>query len=149
MLVHWVIGIHRVRVGVPNPLLWDLGWLAVFGLTTLMLGLWMLRGGRPPGQGPTTRAAAALSGVVIMAGVVASRGSTGSSVPVIFTPGMTAQQTFAAAASAGANIIWSDPSGRLLVLDLPAGSNSWSLYRQGAMLVGNTAVAGCLALIRT
>ena len=42
VLVHWIVGIHRVRVGVPNPLLWDLGWLVVFGATSLVLGIWLI-----------------------------------------------------------------------------------------------------------
>ena len=39
VLFHWILMIHRIRVNVPNPLLYDLGWLAVFGLTTLCAGL--------------------------------------------------------------------------------------------------------------
>jgi uncharacterized membrane protein len=148
VLVHWVIGIHRVRVGVPNPLIWDIGWLAAFGLTTLLLGLWILRT-VGPGARAAGRTVTALSAIVILGGAAAYPGSSSSSVPVLFMPTMTAQQTFAAAASVGANIIWSDPTGRLLVLDLPPGANSWSLYRGGAMLVGNTSAAGCLAVVRT
>jgi uncharacterized membrane protein len=28
---HWIAGIHRIRVDVPNPLFWDIAWLVVFG----------------------------------------------------------------------------------------------------------------------
>jgi uncharacterized membrane protein len=147
VVVHWVIGIHRVRVGVPSPLLWDIGWLAAFGLTTLLLGLWILRTVGPQGRagGHTLTA---LSAIVILGGAAAYPASSSSSVPVLFRPGMSPQQTFAAAASVGANIVWSDPTGRLLVLDVPTGASSWRLYRQGAMLVGNTSAAGCLAFAR-
>ena len=41
VLFHWVLAIHRIRVGVANPLAYDLGWLAVFGATTLLAGLWL------------------------------------------------------------------------------------------------------------
>jgi uncharacterized membrane protein len=43
VLFHWILQIHRIRVGVPNPLLYDLGWLMVFGVPTLALGLWLSR----------------------------------------------------------------------------------------------------------
>ena len=61
---HWVAGIHRIRVDVPNPLLWDLGWLAVIGLPPLLAGLWLRRsaagGPSSPGGGRHGRAAAAM-----------------------------------------------------------------------------------------
>src|SRR3712207_3587742 len=27
---HWILGIHRIRVDVPDPMLYDLSWLAAF-----------------------------------------------------------------------------------------------------------------------
>jgi uncharacterized membrane protein len=44
---HWIIGIHRVRVDVPNPLVWDIGWLLAFGGPSLIAGLWLWRQARP------------------------------------------------------------------------------------------------------
>lgn len=32
VLSHWLIGIHRLRMDVPDPLPWELAWLALFGL---------------------------------------------------------------------------------------------------------------------
>src|ERR1700712_4468004 len=130
VLVHWVIGIHRIRVGVPNPLLWDIGWLAAFGFTSLVLGLWILRAVGRPGEPGARRPVMvrALSTIVMLGGAAAYPGNTTSSVPVLFSSDMDAQQTFAAASSLGANIIWSDPSGRLLALDMPAGSCTWALH---------------------
>src|SRR3954454_16857272 len=29
VIFHWIIGIHNIRVGVPNPFLWDVGLLIV------------------------------------------------------------------------------------------------------------------------
>ena len=43
-LVHWTMGLHRVRIDVPNPLLWDVGWLVVLGTLPLIAGFWLLRG---------------------------------------------------------------------------------------------------------
>jgi len=39
---HWLVGIHRVRVDVPNPLFWDVAWLVAFGVPPL-LAAWSLR----------------------------------------------------------------------------------------------------------
>lgn len=47
VLVHWILGLHRIRMDVHDPLPWDLGWLAVFGLVPLALGIVILRAGRP------------------------------------------------------------------------------------------------------
>src|ERR1700712_2025125 len=68
VLIHWVIGIHRIRVGVPNPLLWDIGWLAAFGVTSLLLGMWILRRSGPSAGGHGGRAVAAISAAVILGG---------------------------------------------------------------------------------
>jgi uncharacterized membrane protein len=40
LLSHWLLGIHRIRMDVANPLLWDVGWLVVFGLLPLLAGWW-------------------------------------------------------------------------------------------------------------
>jgi uncharacterized membrane protein len=50
VLAHWVLGLHHIRMDSGNPLLWDLIWLAAFGLVPLVLG-WVLapRGGRARG----------------------------------------------------------------------------------------------------
>ncbi len=68
VLFHWVLGIHRIRIGVPNPLAWDLGWLALFGVTTLLAGFWLNRRGRAAG-GPGERTPAMLALVTLIAGL--------------------------------------------------------------------------------
>ena len=45
LLSHWILGIHRVKLDSPNPLAWDLLWLAVFGIAPLLLGVALRRGG--------------------------------------------------------------------------------------------------------
>ncbi|WP_420225483.1 DUF2243 domain-containing protein [Pigmentiphaga litoralis] len=37
VIVHWVLGLHRVRMDASAPLAWDIGWLIIFGVAT---GLW-------------------------------------------------------------------------------------------------------------
>jgi uncharacterized membrane protein len=149
VLVHWVIGIHRTRVGVSNPLLWDLGWLAAFGLTTLIIGLWLLTRSEWNG-GNGRRVAGLISGCIIisaLATILPTRGS--SSSVVLFHSEMNAAQTFAVAASVDADILWSDPSGRVLVVNVPNRMGTWRLYTQGALLVANTTALGCLSLARS
>ena len=38
LLSHWLLGIHRIRIDSPDPLLWDLAWLVVFGIAPLLVG---------------------------------------------------------------------------------------------------------------
>jgi uncharacterized membrane protein len=38
-LFHWIMGIHRIRVDVSDPLAWDIGWLVIFGLAVTAAGL--------------------------------------------------------------------------------------------------------------
>src|SRR4051794_8776730 len=72
VLVHWLVGIHRIRVGVPNPTLWDIGWLAVFGMPSLVAGVWLLRSQPgPPFQPRSFKAAGSLSVLVISSGMLA------------------------------------------------------------------------------
>lgn len=44
VLSHWILGIHRIRTDVDNPLFWDVLWLGVFGVVPLVLGWFMRRG---------------------------------------------------------------------------------------------------------
>lgn len=39
VLVHWLLGLHRIRPEAQSPLLWDIGWLATFGLLPLLIGV--------------------------------------------------------------------------------------------------------------
>ena len=57
-LFHWVLGIHRLRVDVPDPLLYDIAWLAVFGAVPLIAG-WLLFRSTPRNGDASGRSAAA------------------------------------------------------------------------------------------
>lgn len=160
VLFHWILMIHRIRVGVPNPLAYDIGWFVVFGVPTLLAGwyLWR-RGGQGDGSGgaggprrPMVASLLALS--VLVAGPVAALPSANTAATmVLFRPGTTAADAFAAVATAGGRVLWAHESGELLAVHFdPASSgwaSTWRLYRHGALLVGNTPVlAGCLGWMR-
>jgi uncharacterized membrane protein len=152
---HWVVGIHRIRVDVPDPLLWDLGWLAVIGLPPLLAGLWLRRssaaggaGPSPPSGGGDGRAAVAMLALSVLgAAPAASLPPPGATTAlVLFRPGLGLEGAFAAVATAEGRVVWADASGELLSVELGPGANSWRLYRHGALLVGASgAFAGCLA----
>jgi uncharacterized membrane protein len=153
VLVHWIVGIHRIRVGVPNPLLWDLGWLVAFGIPSLIAGLWLLHNGdgssgisSNAGRGRVT---AVLSSAVFAAALTSMLPTAQTATVVMFRPGTGAAPAFAAAALIGARVIWSDQSGEVLALDIPEGSTALDLYRHGALLISsNRILAGCLGWTR-
>jgi uncharacterized membrane protein len=151
VIFHWIIGIHRIRVDVPNPLLWDIGWLVVFGVPSLVLGTWLLRNSTTNHGGGSSRnvAAAALSLTALIAAPVAALPSQNGTTLVVFRPGISPAQSFAAAASIDARIVWSDASGGVLALEMPEGASQWPLFRNGALLVGRSGlIAGCAAWMR-
>ncbi|HYF54407.1 MAG TPA: DUF2243 domain-containing protein [Salinarimonas sp.] len=148
VVFHWLLGIHRIRVDVPNPLVWDIGWLVVFGGPALALGLWLRRTADHGGTGGG-RAAVALTLAALTLGPVAARPpASDEPVMVLFRSGIGAPAAFEAAASIDARVVWADPSGELLALMPGAQSPMWLLAR-GALLVGTSpALAGCLAATR-
>lgn len=55
LIVHWLLGLHRVRTDVPDPLMWDIAWLVWFGMLPIWAGWMMVRRegrARPAAQPP-------------------------------------------------------------------------------------------------
>ena len=160
VLFHWVLMIHRIRVGVPNPLAYDIGWFLVFGVPTLLAGwyLWRRGGQDGPAGGPSGPRRPVVAGLlallVLVAGPVAALPSAGTAATmVLFRPGTSAADAFAAVAAADGRVVWAHESGELLAVrfDPAAGAwaGTWRLYRHGALLVGSIPVlAGCLGWMR-
>jgi uncharacterized membrane protein len=148
-LVHWAIGLHRVRVDVPNPLVWDVGWLMVLGSLPLFAGLWLLRG-QP--QNATRRGARSsrvmMSIAIILAGVLSAIPLGGAATAVVFKNGLGAAESFGAVATAGGRVIWSAPRGDIMIIDLPRSSRG-DLYASGALLVTSASWLGCIAPARS
>lgn len=145
---HWIAGIHRIRVDVDNPLAWDLGWLALFGAIPLLWGLWCRRRRKGGLGGDGARAGAGLTCLAIIAGTLAlAPPPPDRPVAVLFRPGLTPGETMAAVAEAGASVQAVDGSGQVMVLSAPSLTGRWSLYHNGALIVGGAGPAACAALL--
>lgn len=153
IVFHWLVGIHRIRVDVPNPLAYDIGWLVVIGLPPLAMA-WMLR--RPSGRGPgggrraqtvATTLAALTIGVVPFANLPPRGDMTRVAV---FPAGTGAARSLAAVAAVDGRVIWADRSGDLVAFEASPETSAIALYRRGAILVGSSAFgAGCLSASST
>lgn len=147
---HWLIGIHRIRVGVPDPLAYDLGWLAAFALPFLIGGWRILR--RPTPGGPSGGLAAAVLALLtpIAATVAGLPPPNGKAAVALFAPDTAPASVFAAAAAADARVLWIDRASGLAAFagDRPPAAEH--LYANGALFVSrSTALAGCLAWATT
>lgn len=153
ILSHWVLGIHRIRMDSPNPLVWDLLWFAVFGVAFIVAG-WLLRRsageGRPPGGGRRLATPVALTLAVLVAGPVAALPPPSvTTAMVLFKPGTSAAEVFAAVAAVDGRVVWSDRSGGLWAVDLDDIARARLLYAHGALFVSNGLLpAGCFAWSR-
>ncbi|WP_226951254.1 DUF2243 domain-containing protein [Rhizobium terrae] len=150
LLSHWVLGIHRIRMEVDNPLFWDLLWLMVFGLVPLVIG-WIIRGGGSASGGRTARSPFGLVLAAMVAGPLAALPAPKeSTVMVMFRPGITSAEAYAAVQAVDGRIVWVDQSEQLWAIDLSNGARRSDLYRHGALLVGDSIIpAGCLNWIKT
>jgi uncharacterized membrane protein len=147
---HWILGIHRIRVNVPDPMLYDVAWLALLGLIPLIAGWLLLRagGGIQPGHGKS--AAAAMTLLALVGAPVASLPPPGTNgALVLLKPGASAATAFNVAARAQAPILWADPRGRMMAVSIESPGTIGRLYGEGVMLVTRSpALAGCAAAIR-
>jgi uncharacterized membrane protein len=153
-LFHWLLGLHRIRMDVDNPLFWDLLWFFVFGVLFVGLG-WWLRGRQPTDSGAGAgghrlRAPVVLTVAAVVGGAVAALPPPGvTSYMVLFKPGTTPAQAIAALDHVDGRLMWSDRSGQLLAVDLGTGGRPAELYRHGAMLVSNSLLpVGCFNWMR-
>jgi uncharacterized membrane protein len=142
LVVHWAIGLHRVRVDVSDPLLWDIGWLVVFGLLPLIAGIRLVRNSSRKDTGRPGRSQVMLSVAVTFAGALSALPLAGASTVVIFKDSINASEAFLAVTSAGGRPIWSTPRGEIMIIDLPVWRDT-ELYAKGALLVTSAIWFGC------
>lgn len=150
VLSHWILGIHRIRMDSPNPLAWDLGWLVVFGLLPLAIGVLMRK---RPDDGESTRLNAtpiALVLAVLIAGGVAGRApANAESIAVLVRPTDVNRLLDALPAVEG-RVMWADRSGALWLFKAPREASLHQLYDAGALWVTRSPIAiGCLAWTRS
>ena len=150
ILSHWVLGIHRIRVDSPNPLLWDLIWFVAFGLIPLGTGWLLLR--RPGSGGDRRSATTALLAVGL---VTAAMGAWSLRPPdeqqyttVVFAPWVGPADAMNAIVDNGGRLVWTDPNLAVTVVAVPA-ANRLNFYTRGALLVSGTGQpAGCFSWVR-
>jgi uncharacterized membrane protein len=143
---HWVLGIHRIKLDSPNPLMWDLIWFTAFGVLPLVLGWALLRGmpHRPAGFGGSAAA------VLVLLGATGAVAAWSLKPPpdqpfttIVFAPGVGMQGAMAAVQAADARLVWTNPSMSVLVVEVTQDAKR-SFYRNGALLVSGSGVpAGC------
>jgi uncharacterized membrane protein len=139
---HWVLQIHRIKMDAASRLLWDLAWLAAFGLLPIALGVWRLA---TPGGRSGRAAAAVIAALAAGAGAIASRPPPGQDFTVVvFRDGLAPAEAFARAASAGKAVLWLDKEGRVAVISGAGPVAQLQLYGRGAILTaGGVLPAGC------
>jgi uncharacterized membrane protein len=155
VLFHWVLVIHRIRVDSAVPLLWDIGWLLLFG-PPFLVAAWALRrraaGGSGPGSGsgagkrPGANASAAMVAVLTLgAGMIAALPPTGNGTAlVVFAHGTTPLQALKAIDAADLRIVGSDRSATVWAVHAARRGDAMKLYRHGALLVSGSMLApGC------
>ena len=145
LLSHWLLGIHRIKLDSPQPLIWDITWLAIFGMVPLFAGRLLLRTSPARPGNP----AAALCVLAMLGGLLggwALREPPGQRfTTVVFAPGVTPAGMFGALEATGARLVWSDRAMGVVVVDVDK-ARRWDFYRRGALLVGGTALAaGCVS----
>ncbi|WP_230531420.1 DUF2243 domain-containing protein [Microvirga roseola] len=152
-LSHWLLGIHRIRMDSGNPLFWDLLWFAVFGLAPWLLGWLMLRRIDRHGDGirrSATKAQALAALLTFAAGFQAMQPQEDGLTAVLFASGTGPAGAMRAVSSAGGQVVWTDPSGELVVIRLADGMSGWRLFREGAILVSGAGLPpGCFNYLRT
>lgn len=164
ILSHWILGIHRIRMDVPNPLIWDLLWLAVFGILFVAVGIILKRRHPPfpdtdPEQSKTRSTFAPALVLALAAAALVSAlapfgprniGKRNGTVTVLLRPGTSPAQLLAALPEVDGRMLWSSADGGVWMLVLGKEANPMRLYAHGAMLVSGTLLpAGCAAWLRT
>lgn len=151
ILSHWLLGIHRVRLDSPNPLMWDLLWFVAFGMVPCLLGWWRLRGARPgrDGGGGSSTMLLSVAGLAIAMAAWSLRPSPDQRFTTIaFAPWVRPADAMNAVLATGGRLWWTDRDLTVMVVDVPP-ENRLAFYRHGALLVSGTGLPnGCFAWSR-
>lgn len=148
IMSHWILGLHRIRMDVANPLAWDLIWLFLFGLVPMLAGMALRR--TPPKRNVLLASPLALVSAVLISGIIAATPPAGQGpVLVLFRPGVTPAEAMAAITTLNATLLWTDPSEQVWAVELPPDALANSFYRHGAMFVSKSMFpVGCFDRIK-
>lgn len=145
ILSHWLLGIHRIRLDSPSPLMWDIIWFTMFGIVPLLAGWIAVRRPGPGGSG------AGASLMVIAAGLLTT-GLAGWSLQsprdqrfttIVFAPWVRPADAVNAVVANGGRLMWSDRKLAVMVVEVPA-EKRLKFYGQGALLVSGSGLPnGC------
>lgn len=146
LLSHWILGIHRVRMDVHNPLFWDLLWFALFGALPLAIG-WLMHRRRSVAALHSSPLALVMA-VLVAAPIAALPPPNQTQAVVLFQPGVSEGQALSAIAAVDGRVLGTDPSRQLWAIDVATGDAS-ALYRHGALLVSDALLPlGCFSWTR-
>jgi len=151
VLSHWLLGIHRIKLDSPNPLMWDLIWFTAFGAVPVLLGCVLLRGSSG-GAGRLSSRTAVLLACLLTTGSAAwslqppedQRFTT-----VVFAPWVPPADAVDAVLANQGRVLWSDRAMAVMVVEVPH-PNRLNFYTHGALLVSGTGITnGCFNWSRT
>lgn len=149
LVSHWLLGLHRVRMDVDNPLACDLAWFLGFGLLPVIWACFADR--HPPVRDRFQSAPAALVVAAMMAApVLTLPPSSDGPVIVYFSPSLSPAQKFAAVGAVDGRMVWTDPSQQVCAIDIPDDRKARSLFARGAIFVSKSFLpAGCFDWMAT
>jgi uncharacterized membrane protein len=142
ILSHWLLGVHRIKMGSDIPLFWDVLWLFVFGFLPIIAGWSLHRGHGRFGNGGT---AAGLAALVVLGGAAGFVPPSGpSAVVVVFRPSVEPSEAMAGISSIGGKLIWTDASDQVWTIELEEPMQAAALYLRGALFVSSAGLpAAC------
>lgn len=160
ILSHWILGLHRIRTDVAEPLLWDLLWFAVFGVAFVAAGMMLRRRGPPDPNGDSSKSkvrstfapmlALAVAAAALVSAIAPFGGNAAPTVTVLLRPDATPAQLLAGLDQVDGRVVWHSPRGDVWVFAVNEKAHPLALYRHGAMLVSGTLLpAGCSQWMRS
>jgi uncharacterized membrane protein len=142
LLSHWILGIHRVRL--ENPLFWDLIWFFGFGIAPLF-GAWVLTNRSDIASRRKFTTLILVTAATLGSASWALLRPPGAFTAVVFRADATPRQILEVLSAADADIVWSDRSMTVLLVQAEA-RKALGLYAGGALFVGSAGLpGGCLS----
>lgn len=141
ILVHWILGLHHIRMDLEDWLFWDLVFFAI-GLAFLAAG-WAAHRTLPARPAIP---ASVLAAITVGAGLAAALPSGGERTTVVFAPWVGGDAAAAAIAASGAAIVDARVDQGIWSVTGLRAPDALPLYARGALYVSSTPLAaGCFS----